>query len=468
MFVGTNPSYTQTELNHAIRIAKVKLVLSEPEILVNIEKALTANGIDVGQKLFVLDTRKDQSVPSGYRSWRKLCEYGSRDWIRFDNLEQQHNATACLFFTSGTTGLPKAATTSHENLVAQHRLFYDATRRDHAISSVQVFPMFHIGSFVLAIVAQLKEGRQLHVMKRFELEPYLDIHDREKLTEVFMAPPMVNMIVMSELADPKSPKRKYSLESVRTGFVGAAPLSPNLQKRFHALLGNGARFTQVWGMTESTSMITMSTADIADAMNAGEIDVWGNVGAPLPTLSMKLVDEGGNDVTHTTGRGEACVKGPTIIRGYFENDKANQESWDSEGYYKTGDVLELDKKTGLFYVVERMKELIKVRGFQVAPAEIEGVLTSHPEIVDAGVIGIPDDTSGELPRAYVVLKEGSKLSEESIKAHAAEKLAKFKALNGGVVILDSIPKLASGKILKRVLREWAKSEMKGEKVSAKL
>jgi len=173
-------------------------------------------------------------------------------------------------------------------------------------------------------------------------------------------------------------------------------------------------------------------------------------------------------VTHTTGRGEACVKGPTVIRGYFENEQANRESWDSEGYYKTGDVLQLDKNNGLLYVVERMKELIKVRGFQVAPAELEGVLTSHPEITDAGVIGIPDDASGELPRAYVVLRNGSKLTEKSIKAHAAKRLAKYKALHGGVVILDSIPKLASGKILKRVLREWAKKDLETWKIAAKL
>jgi 4-coumarate--CoA ligase len=176
---------------------------------------------------------------------------------------------------------------------------------------------------------------------------------------------------------------------------------------------------------------------------------------------VKLIDEEGNDVTHTTGKGEACVKGSTVIRGYYENEKANKESVDSEGYYKTGDVLQLDPKTNLLYLVERMKELIKVRGVQVAPAELEGVLTSHPEIIDAGVIGVPDDASGELPRAYIVLRQGSTLAENTIKAHAAERLAKYMALNGGVVIVGAIPKLPSGKILKRVLREWAKEERDG-------
>jgi acyl-CoA synthetase (AMP-forming)/AMP-acid ligase II len=273
---------------------------------------------------------------------------------------------------------------------------------------------------------------------------------------------------MSQLADPNSPKQKYSLKSVRAGYVGAAPLSSDMQKRFHALLADGARYTQVWGMTESTSMITGVPLDVAEKTTRGEVDSWGSVGTTIPELSVKLVDEEGNDVTHTTHKGEACVKGPTVIRGYYENEKANKESFDSEGYYKTGDVLQLDPKTNLFYVVERMKELIKVRGFQVAPAELEGVLTSHPDITDAGVIGVPDDTSGELPRAYVVVRQGKTLSGDQIKSYAAEKLAKYKALNGGVVVVDTIPKLPSGKILKRVLREWAKEEMRGDRVVAKL
>jgi len=182
---------------------------------------------------------------------------------------------------------------------------------------------------------------------------------------------------------------------------------------------------------------------------------------------MKLVDEHGKDVTES-GRGELCVKGPTIVKGYFENEKATKASWDDEGYFLTGDVIEVrphrNPETGreeqLMFVVERLKELIKVRGFQVAPAELEGVLIEHPDITDAAVIGLPTrgQDGTELPKAFVVRREGSKMTKEDVTAHVKERLARYKQLEGGVEFVESIPKLPSGKILKRILREQSKKQ----------
>ncbi|KAJ9654716.1 hypothetical protein H2198_006306 [Neophaeococcomyces mojaviensis] len=194
---------------------------------------------------------------------------------------------------------------------------------------------------------------------------------------------------------------------------------------------------------------------------------WGSVGVPLPCNKAKLVDEKGRDVTET-GKGELCVKGPSIVKGYFENEKATAASWDTEGYFHTGDVIEVrphqDPETGvvhkLFFVVERLKELIKVCGFQVAPAELEGALTEHPDIVDAAVIGLPTNRHdcAELPRAYIVRRQGLSLTEENVMGHMKERLAWYKQLEAGVEFIESIPKLPSGKILKRVLREEAKKK----------
>lgn len=176
---------------------------------------------------------------------------------------------------------------------------------------------------------------------------------------------MVVSIVMSGLADKNSKtyRPEYSMRSVRNGTVGAAPLDGAMQKRFQALLAPGATFGQVWGMTETTSMAAIVPWDVSAKQSAGEMEsAWGNVGRPLPCNKMKLIDENGKDVTDQ-GRGELCVKGPTVVKGYFENEKATKDSWDEEGYFKTGDVLRYDQKTQLLYVEERVKELIKVRLF---------------------------------------------------------------------------------------------------------
>lgn len=157
-----------------------------------------------------------------------------------------------------------------------------------------------------------------------------------------------------------------------------------------------------------------------------------------------------------------------MIQGYFENEKANRDSWDHEGYFKTGDVIQVDPQSGLLYVVERVKELIKVRGFQVAPAELEGVLISHDSIVDAAVLGIPGPDDSELPRAYVVRREGTNIQAGEVQAFMKEQLAGYKQLVGGVVFIDEIPKLPSGKILKRVLRQMVKQKNKDRSREVKL
>lgn len=182
-------------------------------------------------------------------------------------------------------------------------------------------------------------------------------------------------------------------------------------------------------------------------------------------LFRRIVDEEGNDITAYDTSGELCVRGPVVIPGYYNNPKAD-EAFDSDGFYHTGDIVYCDGQSKLWYIVDRKKELIKVRAFQVAPPELEAVLIGHPQIVDAAVIGVPDgegrEDGGQLPRAYVVKRpgnEGDRLTEDEVKRHLASKLTRIKRLEGGVVFVDAIPRNASGKILKRVLREWAKKEM---------
>ena len=177
------------------------------------------------------------------------------------------------------------------------------------------------------------------------------------------------------------------------------------------------------------------------------------------------MDDNGNDITDYNISGELCVRGPTVVPGYLHNPIGN-EAFDSDGFYHTGDIGYCDAKSKLWYIIDRKKELIKVRGFQVAPPELEAVLLSHPQIVDAAVIGVQfGRDESQLPRAYVVRRsgpEGEKLTENNVKRHMEEKLAKYKRLDGGVRFVGAIPKNASGKILKRILRDEVKKELEAK------
>lgn len=174
---------------------------------------------------------------------------------------------------------------------------------------------------------------------------------------------------------------------------------------------------------------------------------------------IRIVNEFGADISAYDVTGELCIRGPTVISGYLNKPTANEE-FDADGFYYTGDIVYCDSKTKLWYIVDRKKELIKVRGFQVAPPELEGVLLSHPQIVDAAVIGVPSPNGDDqVPRAYVVRRAGATLTAAEVKKHLAGKLARFKHLEGGVIFVPAIPKNASGKIIKRLLRDDAKKEM---------
>jgi acyl-CoA synthetase (AMP-forming)/AMP-acid ligase II len=315
--------------------------------------------------------------------------------------------------------------------------------------------MFHAAIIPVAHTTPLRSGHVSYIIRRFELESFLRTIQTYRINELSLVPPLVIALIMSPVT------KKYSMKSVRLISCGAAPLSKEAQnklKKDHCV--EGCVFNQAWGMTETSCVGTMFPYT--------ESDDTGSVGRPIPNLDIKLVDEEGKDVTGYNITGEICVRGPTVIPGYFENDAANAQAFDSEGYLKTGDVGYCDEKTKKWYIIDRKKELIKVRGFQVVPPELEGVLLLHPQIVDAAVIGVkgvqgrPPEV--ECPRAYVVRRPGpvgAKLTAEEVKQWCGTRLAKYKELTGGVVFVDTIPKNASGKILKRILRDMAKEELKG-------
>lgn len=450
MFCGTNPSYTSGELKHAFYSSQAKLIVCDTDVLGdNVTSAAKDCGISSSQ-IFVLNTTSSspQSEESfkGFRSWRSLLTHGEEDWMRFDDEETCRNTTALLFFSSGTTGLPKATQLSHYNLIAQHVIWFEHVPRPYAFRRLVALPMFHAATAPCTHFSSLKAGHVQVIMRRYEPTSAINLVEQHALTDLMLVPPQITSLLALQM--PIEQKRRKLL-SVKQVIGGGAPMDALTQNRFSELLPSDSPFTQIWAMTETCCMASNFPYPLKDDT--------GSVGRFAPNLDVKLLDDNGNDITAYDVPGELAVRGPTITRGYIGIPK--ERDFDTEGYFRTGDILYCASATGLWYVVDRKKELIKVRGFQVAPAELEGVLLDHPDIADAAVIGIKDAAgTSEMPLAFVIKKKGAVLDETEVKKWVESKLAKYKKLDGGVRFVETLPKSASGKILKRILRDEVKRE----------
>jgi 4-coumarate--CoA ligase len=273
-------------------------------------------------------------------------------------------------------------------------------------------------------------------MKKYEWKTFLHYNKKHGITGFFTVP-----AIWARIA--KSPDVTDHFATLEGGAGGAAPMDAALQKS--AGSRSGIQVAGTYGMSETTGSVC--------TLPRGMEDDTGSVGIMHPNTTFRLVDDSGNDVAEGEP-GELWVKGPTLTKGYYQNPEATKEAF-VDGWYRSGDILQ-QRSNGLWYVTDRKKELIKYKGIQVAPAEIEGLLLAHHLIDDAAVIGVPGENT-EVPRAYVVA-DRSKISEEDIKNLVKTKLADFKQLRGGVFYLNSIPRNTVGKILRKDLRELAQKE----------
>jgi 4-coumarate--CoA ligase len=347
IFAGTNPSYTSYELAYAIRTADIKYFICEPTLLPNILTACKETSIPTSH-IFVFDIHdnsSDQLIPSDLKSWSWLQTHGENDWERFNNKKTSESTTAARLFSSGTTGMPKALNMTHYNFVAQHTLVIEHRPRPYPIRRLISNPMFHVSQVPRAHTSPLRSGIVTHVMRRFELEPWLAAIPKFGITEVNLVPMMVVLILTS--GHPLV--RKETFKSLKNSWTGAAPLDKSLQARFKALLPPETPFNQVWGMSETSCIATMCYYP--------RHDDTGSVGPVIPNCDVKLVDENGKDVTGHGVSGELCIRGPIIVKGYHRNEEANKASWDEEGYFWTGDVAHFgpEEEGRLVYIVDRKK-----------------------------------------------------------------------------------------------------------------
>jgi acyl-CoA synthetase (AMP-forming)/AMP-acid ligase II len=342
-----------------------------------------------------------------------------------------------LPYSSGTTGLPKGVMLTHRNLVANILQVNVAGHYvDGEDTTIAFLPFFHIYGLTVIALMGIWAGATLVVMPKFELEAYLDLVVRHRATMLHVVPP----VVVAFAKHPAVAGRDFS--SIRKLFSGAAPLGADVIEQCTRRIG--CLVQQGYGMTETSPATHITTEEVARTKP-------GSIGNPVASTECRVVDtQTGRDVEPGTD-GEIWIRGPQVMRGYFNRPEETRATLDADGWLHTGDIGHADAD-GEFYIVDRLKELIKYKGMQVPPAELEAVLLSHPAVADAGVVAYPDAEAGEIPRAFVVLK-GAATADELI-AYVAERVAPYKRIRR-VEFIDAIPKSPSGKILRRLLKDRA-------------
>jgi 4-coumarate--CoA ligase len=348
-----------------------------------------------------------------------------------------------VFKNSLRLGLPKAVMLSHRNVVAAVLQFADIEGRylTHQDVFCGVLPFYHIGGLAFTLLLSFVIGLQVVVMRRFDLAKWLETIQTYRVTYAHVAPPISISFYISNLVVllAKDPiVDKYDLSSLRVINSAAAPLKADLLVAAYKRLGIPIK--QGYGMTETSPMGCTPLWE--------DWKLYGTIGRVGALMEYKVIDAEGNEIPRDQV-GEICLRGPNIMLGYLNNEKATKDAFTEDGFLKTGDIGYVGENEN-FWITDRVKELIKVKGFQVAPAELEDILMNHPAIVDVGVSRHwSDEEMTEHPKAYVVLEAKYFPSDEmeaDIRKWFSQKVVHYKQLRGGVVFIEAVPKTASGKV----------------------
>ncbi|MCZ1071070.1 AMP-binding protein [Rhodococcus sp. A5(2022)] len=426
-----NALYTAEDIAKQLEDSKATFFFTVSPLLPHAKEAAAAVGIP-DDRLVVLDGAE------GHPSLRDLlAENAPAPEVSFDPATH----LAVLPYSSGTTGRPKGVMLTHTNLVANVCQIKSPIRIDPDDRILAVLPFFHIYGMTVLLNAALFNRASLVTMPKFDLPEFLRIVSEQKCTYVFIAPPVAVALAKHPLVD------QYDLSSVHTVFSGAAPLDRALGNAVAARLG--------WKVRQGYGMSEMSPVSHAIPFDGDDVPL-DSVGPTIANMECKLVDPTtGEEVEYPTGEGvsepgELWCKGPNVMVGYLGNPQATAETLDADGFLHTGDIATVDA-AGNVTIVDRLKELIKYKGYQVPPAELEALLLTHPKIADVAVIGVLDDEGEEVPKAFVVRQPDADLTEAEVVEFVAERVSPHKKVRQ-VQFIDIVPKSAAGKILRKDLR----------------
>jgi long-chain acyl-CoA synthetase len=429
-----NPAYKEREITYQLGDSEATAIMVYRELLPLLQLALSHTSFPHLKHIIVTGIQADEEIPGMPEavSFAKLLRESSPK--RPDPVEINPYDLFALPYSSGTTGLPKGTMLSHYNLTSNHLQVLAASGINEADATIIFLPMYHIYG-VLLTGTFLAAGATQILLERFDLAQVLDICEKRGVTWFFAVPPVI-------LALANLPSGLEKMKSVKYLMNAAAPLPPDPARKLHER--TGITILQGYGLTETSPDTHLSPADPAFMRLE-------SVGLLAPNTEQKVVDiETGTRELPVGEDGEIIVRGPQVMLGYWNAPEETARAL-RDGWLYTGDIGHVDAE-GFTYIVDRKKEMIKYKGFSIAPAELEGLLLEHDAVLDAAVIGVPDDESGEAPKGFVVLRPGHFVTEESIIQFVNNKLAGYKKLHY-VEFIDTIPKNPSGKILRRELKE---------------
>ncbi|CAH0559648.1 unnamed protein product [Brassicogethes aeneus] len=437
-FAPINPDYIPRELKHVLGLSKPKAIFCSSTTIDKIIKCqpdhpylkkiiLLGNETKPNNSVILFEELIKDADPENIDEEFEVTPYDPKETV------------ATILCSSGTTGMPKGVMCTHDSMTA----YIDIARAivteiidsdDPSDAMMGLVPFFHSFGFMLMFLNVIR-GKLMVVISKFKPKVFLDAVINYKVARMIVPPPVLMVLLKHPLT------KNYDLSVIKEIRSGAAPLGKDMERELKERF-RVKQVSQSYGMTETTLGILMTPYGKSKVGSSGKI---------VPGCAVKVIDESGKALGPNQ-EGEMCFKGPLIMKGYVGDLASTAATIDEDGWLHTGDVAYYDEE-GYFYVVDRLKELIKYKGFQVAPAELEALLVTHPCVEDAAVIGIPNEDAGELPLAFVVKKSGKNITEREIEKFVEDNVSHTKRLRGGVIFLDEIPRNPTGKILRRVLRD---------------
>ncbi|XP_052749615.1 uncharacterized protein LOC113522143 isoform X2 [Galleria mellonella] len=438
-----NPIYKEFEISHQASITEPKVIVTIQDCYESIVKGL--RNAKINAKVIILDEPNQSGIPDGAIRYSEIAENGEADYAMLEKIERKEDDIAFIPFSSGTTGLPKGVELNYRNVLAAMECMQRDENRYSELANGTfqdivpcILPFYHIYGLIVTLTGHLCTGCKLITVPNFSARLFMNLLKANEVSLLYIVPPIAILLG-------KHPEvTGEHFRNVRYILCGAAPLAATDAQAILDKSNNRLQFKQGYGATETTSIATTTFK------NVDNVD-YDACGTAMAGVTLKFVDPQTGNPVPVGEPGEIYIKAPVVMKRYYKNEQATRESMTEDGFFKTGDFGRYKPDAGLI-ITDRIKELIKVKGLQVAPAELESLLRSHPAVADAAVIGVPHDFYGEVPKALVIPRRDTKVTTEELQNFVASKVAPFKRIEE-VVFVDNIPKTSSGKILRKDLKK---------------